>query len=116
MPKRWTVLHRQDNASGVASLVVKQLRFRAIKTKAENKNEHLLTEAYLREIGIPLGPALKIMDALRGSIPTLGGSPLASWPLPPSVDLKSSSLFHSVRFCCLMLEGPSTLRRSRSTV
>jgi hypothetical protein len=39
MSKRWTrVLHSQDNTPRVASFVVKQLSFRAINTKAENKN------------------------------------------------------------------------------
>ena len=47
-----------------------------------------MTEAYLREINIPLGPALQIMDALRGSRPTQVGSSLASWPLPPSVGVQ----------------------------
>jgi hypothetical protein len=37
------------------------------KEKIDDGNLHLLTEAYLREINIPLGPALRIMDALRGS-------------------------------------------------
>ena len=39
MLKRWTrVLHSEDNTPHVASFVVKQLRFRPINTKAENKN------------------------------------------------------------------------------
>ena len=58
------------------------------KEEIDDGNLHLLTEAYLREIGIPLGPALQIMDALRGSRPTQGGSSLASWPLPPSVGVQ----------------------------
>ena len=58
------------------------------KEKIDDGNLHLLTEAYLREIDIPLGPALQIMDALRGSRPTQVGSSLASWPLPPSVGVQ----------------------------
>ena len=58
------------------------------KEEIDDGNLHLLTEAYLREIGIPLGPALQIMDALRGSRPTQGDSSLASWPLPPSVGVQ----------------------------
>ena len=54
------------------------------KEEIDDGKLHLLTEAYLREVGIPLGPALQIMDALRGSRPTQGNSSLASWPLPPS--------------------------------
>ena len=56
------------------------------KEGIDDGNLHLLTEAHLRGIGIPLGPALQIMDALKGSRPTHSGSPLASpseWP--PSV-------------------------------
>ena len=48
------------------------------KEEIDDGKLHLLTEAYLREIGIPLGPALQIMDALRGSRPTQGNSSLAS--------------------------------------
>ena len=44
-----------------------------------------MTKAHLRGIGIPLGPALQIMDALKGSRPTQSGSPLASSEWPPSV-------------------------------
>jgi len=40
------------------------------KEEIDDGNLHLLTEAHLRGIGIPLGPALQIMDALRGSRPT----------------------------------------------
>ena len=58
------------------------------KEKIDDGNLHLLTEAYLREIDIPLGPALQIMDALRGSRPTQVGSSLASWPLSPSVGVQ----------------------------
>ena len=58
------------------------------KEKIDDGNLHLLTEAYLREIGIPLGPALQIMDALRDSRPTQGGSSVASWPLPPLVGVQ----------------------------
>ena len=58
------------------------------KEKIDDVNLHLLTEAYLREIGIPLGPALQIMDALRGSRPTQGNSSLASWPLPSAVGVQ----------------------------
>jgi class 3 adenylate cyclase/ABC-type transport system involved in cytochrome c biogenesis ATPase subunit len=52
------------------------------KEKIDDGNLHLLTEAHLREIGIPLGPALQIMDALSGSRPTQGSS---SQEWPPSV-------------------------------
>ena len=61
------------------------------KEEIDDGNLHLLTEAHLRGIGIPLGPALQIMDALRGSRPTQGGSSLASWPpqeWPPSVGVQ----------------------------
>ena len=54
------------------------------KEEIDDGNLHLLTEAHLRGVGIPLGPALQIMDALRGSRPTQGDSSLASLPLPPS--------------------------------
>lgn len=42
------------------------------KEEIDDGNLHLLTEAHLRGIGIPLGPALQIMDALRGSRPHTG--------------------------------------------
>jgi class 3 adenylate cyclase/tetratricopeptide (TPR) repeat protein len=58
------------------------------KEKIDDGNLHLLTEAYLREIGIPLGPALQIIDALRGARPTEVGSSLASWAVPPSVGVQ----------------------------
>jgi len=58
------------------------------KEKIDDGALHLLTEAYLREIGIPLGPALQIMEALRGSKPTEVASSLESWPLPPSVGVQ----------------------------
>ena len=61
------------------------------KEEIDDGNLHLLTEAHLRGIGIPLGPALQIMDALRGSRPTQGGSSLASLPpqeWPPSVGVQ----------------------------
>ena len=61
------------------------------KEEIDDGNLHLLTEAHLRGIGIPLGPALQIMDALRGSSPTQGGSSLASLPpqeWPPSVGVQ----------------------------
>ncbi len=61
------------------------------KEGIDDGNLHLLTEAHLRGIGIPLGPALQIMDALRGSRPTQGGSSLASLPpqeWPPSVGVQ----------------------------
>ena len=47
------------------------------KEEIDDGNLHLLTEGRLRGIGIPLGPAVQIMDALRGSRPTRSGSPLA---------------------------------------
>ena len=40
------------------------------KEGIDDGNLHLLTEAHLRGIGIPLGPALQIMDVLRGSTHT----------------------------------------------
>jgi class 3 adenylate cyclase/tetratricopeptide (TPR) repeat protein len=61
------------------------------KEEIDDGNLHLLTEAHLRGIGIPLGPALQVMDALRGSRPTQSGSPLASLPpqeRPPSVGIQ----------------------------
>ena len=64
------------------------------KEGIDDGNLHLLTEAHLRGIGIPLGPALQIMDALRGSRPTQGGSPLASWPpqeWSPSVGVRGAT-------------------------
>ena len=64
------------------------------KEEIDDGNLHLLTEAHLRGIGIPLGPALQIMDALRGSRPTQGGSPLASWPpqeWSPSVGVRGAT-------------------------
>ena len=36
------------------------------KEEIDDGNLHLLTEAYLRKIGIPAGPALQIMEALKG--------------------------------------------------
>jgi class 3 adenylate cyclase/tetratricopeptide (TPR) repeat protein/ABC-type transport system involved in cytochrome c biogenesis ATPase subunit len=55
------------------------------KEKIDDGNLHLLTEGYLREINIPLGPALQILDALKDWRPTPGGSLL---PLPPSVGVQ----------------------------
>jgi class 3 adenylate cyclase/ABC-type transport system involved in cytochrome c biogenesis ATPase subunit len=61
------------------------------KEKIDDGNLHLLTEAHLRGIGIPLGPALQIIDALKGPRPTEVGSSLASWPMLPSVGVRSAT-------------------------
>src|SRR5262245_23974999 len=64
------------------------------KEEIDDGNLHLLTEALLREVGIPLGPALQIMDALRDLRPTPGRSPLASWPpqeWSPSVGVRGAT-------------------------
>jgi class 3 adenylate cyclase len=84
------------------------------KEKIDDGNLHLLTEAYLREINIPLGPALQIMDALRGSRPTQVGSSLASWPLPPSVGVQfatSEDLRQITVLYCDLVQSTELTRR-----
>ena len=60
------------------------------KEEIDDGNLHLLTEAHLWGIGIPLGPALQIMDALRVRDPQraarLASLPPQEWP--PSVGVQ----------------------------
>jgi class 3 adenylate cyclase/tetratricopeptide (TPR) repeat protein len=50
------------------------------KEEIDDENLHLLTEAHLRGIGIPLGPALRIINALSRASVRQGGPP--AWQSP----------------------------------
>ena len=75
------------------------------RVEIDDGNLHQLTEAHLREIGVPLGPSLKIAHALKAIEAARGGSVSAMAPAAAIVAPAISSGEHrqvTVLFCDLV--------------